>query len=175
MNDNLFNINFKRLANWWLFTFWRTKSVLNLMSVLIFYIEELYIEFGRERKDNIRKMKYNYQKFSLQSILNYNHDRAGNRIKIIKAVQHDGVYVYTEGETNNLSVNDPKKKWLFGDERPLYLRTEAELYSEYDFIVEIPVNASDPDTPLMNIDQLKADIDFYKLPSKRYQIQTKAY
>lgn len=175
MNDNLFNINFKRLASWWLFTFWRTGSVLNLMSVLIFYIEELYIEFGRERKDNIRKMKYNYQKFSLQSILNYNHDRAGNRIKIIKAVLYDGVYVYTEGETNNLSTTDPKRKWLFGDERPLYLRTESELHSDYDFIVQIPVDANNPNVSLINIDQLKADIDFYKLPSKRYQIQPKAY
>ncbi|MDN4015158.1 hypothetical protein QX233_22170, partial [Chryseobacterium gambrini] len=57
-----------------------------------------------------------------------------------------------------------KTRWLYGDENPLYLRTEAELYSEYDFIVRIP------GTPI-NMHQLRAEIDFYKLISKRYSIE----
>ncbi|AZA84792.1 hypothetical protein C1637_18595 [Chryseobacterium lactis] len=182
MNDKLFTINFKRLASWWLFTFWRTKSVLNLVSVLIFCIEDLYKSVMEERKGNLEKMNYNYQKFSLEKVLNRKHDRVAKRIKIIKAVQYEGVYIYTEAEDNQGStptpgggIYNPKTKWLYGDTNPLYLRMEAELYSEYDFIVQIPVNSDNPDEPLLNIDQLKADIDFYKLPSKRYQIQTKAY
>nr|WP_315032479.1 hypothetical protein [uncultured Chryseobacterium sp.] len=182
MNDKLFTINFKRLASWWLFTFWRTKSVLNLVSVLIFCIEDLYKSVMEARKTNLEKMNYNYQKFSLEKILNYKHDRAAKRIKIIKAVLYEGVYIYTEAEDSQGNTPNPgggqynpKTKWLYGDSHPLYLRTEAELYSEYDFVVQIPVKKEDPDTPLLNIDQLMADIEFYKLPSKRYQIQTEKY
>ncbi|MFC3158989.1 hypothetical protein SAMN05443633_107147 [Chryseobacterium arachidis] len=181
MDDKLFSIDFKKLANWWLFTFWRTRSVMNLISVLIFCIEDLYKSFMEERKVNLLKMNYNYQKFSLEKILNYKYDRVEKRIKIIKAVLYDGVYLYTEAEndpsnpTNSGGQYTPKIRWLFGDENPLYLRTEAELFSEYDFIVQIPVDANNPNNSLINIDQLKADIDFYKLPSKRYQIQTKEY
>ncbi len=136
-----------------------------------------------ERKFNLLKMNYNYQKFSLEKILNYKYDRVDKRIKIIKAVLYDGVYLYTEAEIDPVggSTNPsggqytPKTKWLFGDGNPLYLMTEAELFSEYDFIVQIPVGANNPNNSLINIDQLKVDIDFYKLPSKRYQIQTKEY
>lgn len=160
MDDKLFNINFKRLAQWWLFTFWRTKSVLNLIWVLIFEIETLYIEFLKARKQNLIRMDFNYQKFSLQKLLNNKFDPLGRRIRIVKSVLYEGTFLYTEAEDDQYYS---KTKWVNGDERPLYLRTESELYSEYDFTVEIPDTA-------INQDQLKAEIDFYKLPSKRYII-----
>ncbi|MEI7488109.1 MAG: hypothetical protein WCJ72_12005, partial [Chryseobacterium sp.] len=67
---------------------------------------------------------------------------------------------YTEAEDD---LQNSKTKWLYDDSDPIYLRTEAELYSEYDFIVEIP-NTS------INTLQLNAEIDFYILQSKQYQI-----
>ncbi|BFO64132.1 hypothetical protein KCF3NO3_01150 [Chryseobacterium sp. KCF3-3] len=120
----------------------------------------MYIEFLRKRKQNLIKMNYNYQKYSVQKRLNDAFDPIERRIKIVKAVQYEGVYLYTEAE------DDPqhsKTKWLYDDSNPIYLRTEAELYSEYDFIVEIPNTG-------INQIQLKAEIDFYILQSKQYQI-----
>lgn len=158
--DHLFNINFKQLTFWWLPTFRRKNRLLNYIWCLIFPLEAMYIEFLRKRKQNLIKMNYNYQKYSVQKRLNDAFDPIERRIKIVKAVQYEGVYLYTEAE------DDPqhsKTKWLYDDSNPIYLRTEAELYSEYDFIVEIPNTG-------INQIQLKAEIDFYILQSKQYQI-----
>jgi hypothetical protein len=158
--DQLFNINFKQLALWWVPTFRRKPITLNYVWCLLFPLEAMYIEFLRIRKQNLIKMDYGYQKFSLQKRLNDAFDKVERRIKIVKAVQYEGVYLYTEAEDD---LQNSKTRWLYDDMSPIYLRTESELYSEYDFIVEIP---NTPINPL----QLKAEIDFYILPSKQYQI-----
>lgn len=130
---------------------------------------DLYQKFLQNREQNMIKLKFNYQVCSLEYRLNDAFDPLFRRIRIGKAVIYKGVYIYTEAEmdpTNpdyfSESLNN-KMKWLKGDERPLYLRSESELYSVYDFIVEIP------DTGINQI-QLRAEIDFYILQSKQYQI-----
>lgn len=138
--------------------------------MLIFPLELMYIEMMKARKRNLIKMNTNYQKFSLQKRLNDAFDPTARRIKIVKAVQYEGVYLYTEAEIDPTSPghfsdsNSNKMKWLKGDEKPIYLRTDAELYSEFDFIVKIP------DTGI-NLIQMRAEIDFYVLQSKNYDIQ----
>ena len=161
MKDELFNINYKRLIFWWLPTFRRKQITLNFLWCLVFPLDVLHIEFLKRRKQNLIKMNFNYQKFSMERRLNDAFDPISRRIEIISAVQYEGVYLYTEAE------DDPffsKTRWLYGNEDPIYLRTDAELGSEYDFIVRIP-NTS------INMYQLRAEIDFYKLISKRYQIE----
>lgn len=161
MLDQLFNINFKRLAVWWLPTSRRGYIIINLCYVLILNLEILYIEVLKRRKQNLIKMNHNYQKFSVQKRLNDAFDPIDRRIEIVKAVIYEGVYLYTEAEDD---IYHTKTKWLHDDSNPIYLRTEAELYSEFDFIVKIP------DTNI-NQYQLRAEIDFYILPSKQYKIE----
>jgi hypothetical protein len=158
--DKLFNINFKQLALWWIPTFRRKLITLNYLWCLLFPLEAMYIEFLRKRKQNLIKMNYNYQKYSVQKRLNDAFDPVERRIKIVKAVQYEGVYLYTEAEDD---AQHSKTQWLYDDSKPIYLRTESELYSEFDFIVEIPNTG-------INQIQLKAEIDFYILQSKQYQI-----
>ncbi|KFF13123.1 hypothetical protein IW15_10195 [Chryseobacterium soli] len=158
--DQLFKINFKQLALWWIPTFRRKPITLNYLWCLLFPLESMYIEFLRKRKQNLIKMNFNYQKYSVQRRLNDLFDPIERRIKIVKAVQYEGVYLYTEAEDD---VQHSKMQWLYDSGNPIYIRTEAELYSEYDFIVEIPNTAINPL-------QLKAEIDFYILQSKQYQI-----
>lgn len=160
MNDNLFNINFKRLALWWLPSFLRGKVLTHFVYLLLFNLETMYIDVLKSRKQNLIKLNHNYQKFSVQKRLNDEFDPIERRIEIVKAVIYEGVYLYTEAEDD---AYHSKTKWVHDDSEPIYLRTEAELYSEFDFIVKIP------DT---NINQyrLTAEIDFYILPSKQYKI-----
>ncbi|WP_155845004.1 hypothetical protein [Chryseobacterium daeguense] len=114
-------------------------------------------------------MNHNYQKFSIQKRLNDAFDSQLRRIEIVKGVQYEGVYLYTKGEIDPNSPNyysdspNNKMKWLKTD-KPLYLRTKSELYSEFDFIVRIP------DTNINQI-RLRAEIDFYVLQSKNYNIE----
>ncbi|GAA5096962.1 hypothetical protein GCM10023210_31400 [Chryseobacterium ginsengisoli] len=170
MKDELFDISFRKLAVWYLPTFLRTRIMKAFIIMLIYPMELLYIEFMKVRKRNLIKMNHNYQKFSMEKRLNDAFDTVSRRIKIVKAVQYEGVFIYTEGEIDPSSpgyfsgnINN-KMKWVNGDDKPIYLRMESELTSEFDFIVEIPNT---------NIDQaqLRAEINFYVLQSKNYDIK----
>lgn len=169
MKDKLFGINFKMLAVLWLPTFLRENILLNFCYVLINPLEKMYLELLKARKQNLIRVNYNYQKFSIQKRLNNAFDPVGKRIEIVKAVQYEGIFTYTKSEIDPNNPNyfsgdlNNKIKWVNGHDKAIYLRSKAELYSEYDFIVLIP------DTNI-NLLQLKAEIDYYILPSKNYQI-----
>lgn len=159
--EKIFNINFKKLAVEWLPTFLRTSFWIAFVLVLIIPVEKLYSEFLKARKQNLIRLKTTCQKFSMQKRLNDFFDPAERRIRIEKAVLFDFTYLYTEAEDD---IWHTKTKWLFGDENPIYLYTEAELYSEFDFIVKIPNSG-------INILQLRAEIEYYMLQSKNYKIE----
>lgn len=170
MNDTIFNIDFKKLVILWLPTFLRTPFLVAFAVVLITPLISLYIMFLNTRKQNLVRMGITCQKFSMQKRLNDAFDQVERRIRIVKGVLYDGIYLYTEAEINPNSPDyfsdniNNKMKWLKGDEKPIYLRTEAELYSEYDFIVEIPNTG-------INENQLRAEIEYYMLQSKNYKIE----
>lgn len=161
MNDKVYNIDFKKLAILWLPTFFRTLEIIVYSIVLITPLMSLYIIFLRTRKENLIRMQITCQKFSMQKRLNDLFDNKERRIRIVKAVQYEGLYLYTEAEDDAFKS---KTKWLFGDENPIYLRTESELYSEFDFIVRIPGTG-------INELQLRAEIEYYMLQSKNYTIE----
>jgi len=161
MNDNLFNINFRLLSIWYLPTFLRAAVLKTFVWILIYPLETLYIQILKNRKQNLIKMNHNYQKFSLQKRLNDAFDPVERRIIIIKAVIYESVYLYTEAEDDQFHS---KTKWLHGDQQPIYLYTDAELYSEFDFIVKIPNSG-------INEMQLRAEIEYYMLQSKNYKIE----
>ncbi|MEZ7528539.1 hypothetical protein, partial [Cloacibacterium normanense] len=122
-------------------------------------IEKMYIDFIKLRKRNIDKLTHNYQICSIRKRLNDVFDKTERRIKIYSSKTFSGLYLYTEAEDD---VIHSKTKYL-NESEPIYLRTESELYQEFDFVVEIPNTG-------INEIELKAEIDFLKLESKRYQI-----
>lgn len=158
--DRAFNINFKKLAIEWLPTFLRKPILIAFVLVLIVPLEALYLEFLRARKQNLIRMNTTPQKFSMQKRLNDFFDPLERRIEIVKAVLFDGTYLYTEAEDDQWRT---KTQWLYIDSLPIYLYTEAELYSEFDFIVRIPNTG-------INELQLRAEIEYYMLQSKNYRI-----
>lgn len=169
MKDKLFGINFKILAVLWIPTFLRENFILNLCYTLINPLEKMYLEVMKARKQNLIRLNYNYQKFSVQKRLNNAFDPVEKRIEIVKAVQYEGVFTYTKSEIDTTNPNhfsgdlNNKMKWVNGHDKAIYLRSKAELYSDYDFMVLIP-NTN------INLLQLRAEIDYYILPSKSYQI-----
>lgn len=161
MDDKIFDINFRKLAIEWLETDLRNSFWIAFVIVMVTPIEFIYNEFLKSRKQNLIRMRTTCQKFSIQKRLNDLFDPLERRIDIVKAVLFDGTYLYTEAEDDQWHT---KTKWLFDDSNPIYLYTEAELYSDFDFIVKIPnIN--------INQIQLKAEIEYYMLQSKQYKIQ----
>lgn len=159
--DKIFNINFKKLAIEWLPTFLRKPFLSAFILVLILPLEALYNGFLKARKQNLIRMNITCQKFSMQKRLNDYFDPLERRIEIVKAVLFDGTYLYTEAEDDQWRT---KTQWLYVDSLPIYLYTESELYSEFDFIVKIPNTG-------INILQLRAEIEYYMLQSKNYKIE----
>ena len=157
-NEKCFELDFKKLILMYLPTFRRKYITFNFLYVLISPIEKMYIDFLKVRKTNIDKLTHNYQICSIRKRLNDVFDRAERRIKIYGSETYAGLYLYTENEDDAIRS---KTKFL-----PLYLRTESEFYQEFDFIVEIPNTG-------INEIELKAEIDFLKIESKRYQIVIK--
>lgn len=161
MKDEVFNINFRKLAIEWLPTFLRSQFLIAFVLVIVAPLESIYNEFLKARKQNLIRMRTTCQKFSMQKRLNDLFDPIERRIEIVKAVLFDGTYLYTEAEDDQWHT---KTKWLYDDSNPIYLYTESELYSDYDFIVKIPNTA-------INMTQLRAEIQYYMLQSKMYKIE----
>ncbi|KMQ70249.1 hypothetical protein ACM44_13430 [Chryseobacterium koreense CCUG 49689] len=165
----IFDLNLKKYALLATPPFLRGTIFMSFINSFIDPLDVLYITFLKNRKQNLIKMNHNFQKFSMQKRLNDVFDQIERRIKIVNAVQYEGVFIYTEAETDPTKPGyystdlSNKMKWLFGNEKPIYLRNESELSSDYDFIVEIPDAG-------INQMQMKAEIDFYVLPSKSYLI-----
>lgn len=158
--DRIFNINFKKLAIEWMPTFLRNPFWIAFVLVLIVPLESLYNEFLRVRKQNLIRINITCQKFSMQKRLNDLFDPLERRIEIVKAVLFEGTYLYTEAEDDQWRT---KTQWLYIDSLPIYLYTEAELNSEFDFIVKVPAG--------LNELQLRAEIEYYMLQSKNYKIE----
>ena len=113
-------------------------------------------DFNFNRNQNLYNLAHNGQVCYLRKALNDRFDIAQRRIKIIDGNKYKREYIYTDGE---------QKPRFLGT---MYLRDDAD-YSDtgVDFIVLIPAGLN------YNDYEMRALIDFYKLASKRYKIQTK--
>ena len=161
-NEKCFELDFKKLILMYLPTFRRKYITFNFLYMLISPIEKMYIDFLKVRKANLDKLTHTYQICSIRKRLNDVFDRTERRIKIYSSQTYAGLYLYTEAEDD---VIHSKTKYL-SENKPIYLRTESELYQEFDFIVEIPNTG-------INEIELRAEIDFLKLESKIYEIVIK--
>ena len=157
-NEKCFELDFKKLILMYLPTFRRKYITFNFLYVLISPIEKMYIYFLKVRKANIDKLTHNYQICSIRKRLNDVFDKSERRIKIYSSQAYAGLYLYTENEDDAIRS---KTNFL-----PIFLRTESEIYVEFDFVVEIPNTG-------INEIELRAELDFLKLESKRYEIVIK--
>ena len=156
--EKCFELDFKKLILMYLPTFRRKYITFNFLYVLISPIEKMYIDFLKVRKRNIDSLTHNYQICFIRKLLNDVFDRTERRIKIYSSQAYAGLYLYTENEDDAIRS---KTNFL-----PIFLRTESEIYVEFDFVVEIPNTG-------INEIELRAELDFLKLESKRYEIVIK--
>lgn len=112
-------------------------------------------DFNFNRNQNLYNLAHNGQVCHLRKALNDRFDISARRIKITDGNRYKRQYIYTQGER--------KPKYL----GVMYLRQNTD-YADtgVDFIVEVPKGLK------YNDYEMKALIDFYKLASKRYKIET---
>lgn len=150
-----YNLDIKKLAVLHLPTFLRTPEMVAWVQCISAPLVNVHDDFVGNRNANIYNLAYNGQVCKLRAALNDISDRNQRRIYIDDGDKHQRAYIYTVGEK--------KPKYL----GTIYLYNDAD-YDDtgVDFTVWIPTDLS------REIYKMEALINFYKLASKRYKINT---
>lgn len=150
-----YNIDIKKLAVLHLPTFLRSAEMIAWMQCLSAPLVDLHDDFKANRNANIYNLAHNGQVCKLRAALNDRFDISQRRIYIDDGNLYQRTYIYTDGEK--------KPKYL----GTMYLYDDAE-YDDtgVDFTVWVPADLH------YNSYEMTALINFYKLASKRYKINT---
>ncbi len=138
----------------------RKPSFSGLAQIVLKPLNSLYYKWCNWRLDNIYKLEHTGQICSLRGSLNDKFDPVQRRIYIGDGQIFDTTYIFTEAEEQDV--------WLDTELEPetIWLRTEGETADTgLDFIVYVS-----QDIYNMQLDSLKAHIDYYKAGGKRYNI-----
>lgn len=159
--DKIFKIDFKKLAQWLLPFKLRKKAVLAFLYAMFAPLETLYKLFTRNRDNNLYRLLITPQICYLEKFLNDRYDFAARRIYIGEGIYNSVVYFYM--------LLEDKKVWMCTrlEGNPLFLYMLGETTStDTDFIVHLP------DGLVYDENQMRGEIDSYKLAGKKYQIAT---
>ena len=150
-----FNLDIPKLTSLLTPTFLRREKLSAWLRALHYPLIKVADDFNVNRNANLYNLAHNGQVCYLRAALNDKFDISLRRIKIAEGNRYKREYIYTDGEK--------KPKYL----GVMYLRDDAD-YSDtgVDFIVLVPAGLQYNDYEMRYI------IDFYKLASKRYKIET---
>jgi len=154
MNKKIFDIDYNKLVILLLPTFLRRPLTITWLQALVLPIKQMYSVFTNNRANNMHKLVHNGQVCYLRKALNDAFDPGLRRIYIGDGNKYKRWYIYTNVEQ--------KPEYL----GKLYLHQVGD-YADtgLDFTVIVPTEFD-----LKNY-QMRGLIDFYKLASKRYDIQ----
>lgn len=152
-----YKIDFKKLTILLLPTFLRKKLLTGYVHALVTPISMLYQQWYMKREDNLYRLAHNGQVCYLRKALNDLFDVQQRRIYIDDGNRFKRIYIYTRAES--------KTRYL----GKLFLQPSSSFADTgSDFKVMIPAELNTQ----ANYYQLTALVDFYKLASKRYSIET---
>jgi hypothetical protein len=160
--SNIYNINFRKLANLLTPPFLRKQKSIDFLEVLLTPLSIVNRSLRKFRAQAIYKVKHNGQVVYLQAVLNDFYDNYERRIYIDDFPVIESLYIYTA----------PENKTVFLGEMSIYSDAEVTLTVEYDFIVYVPIEYKPNTEQSLNafLVQMRSLINYYKLASKRYNI-----
>ena len=141
-----FNLDIPKLTSLLTPTFLRREKLSAWLRALHYPLIKVADDFNVNRNANLYNLAHNGQVCYLRAALNDKFDISLRRIKIAEGNRYKREYIYTDGE-----------------KKPKYL---GVMYTGVDFIVLVPAELQYNDYEMRYI------IDFYKLASKRYKIET---
>lgn len=151
------NVDWSRLVIMNIPPFLRKIKLVAFVQVLILPIAQVYNDWNSKRKnEDWYKLEHTGQVCKLRKVLNDKLDISQRRIYISDGNSFPRKYIYTRAENRPVFIG---KIFIYQNDE--YSNTGA------DFIVYVP-------SEIINtkIHELKALIEFYKLASKRYKIQS---
>ena len=157
-----YEVNIKRFALLLLPTFWRRPILATLVYAAVSPLGYLHTRFVLFRRDTVYRLTHNGQVCYLRALLNDKFDPIDRRITITETVENVG-FITLHKREEDAEVLVPRR----GSGRILILnRRGYGGVSGYDFWVNIPLALYDK----LDITQVRAVVDAYKLASKRFSI-----
>jgi hypothetical protein len=158
--DKIFQIDFKKLAEILLPYRLRKQAVLAFLYAMVLPVKTLHMLFSGNRSNNLYRLLITPQVCYLEKFLNDRYDYALRRIRVRDAQYAGLLYMYMEAEGN------PVFMFTEAEGKPVYLFTEAETLAQEDnFEVVLPAGMD------YGENQMRGEIDSYKLAGMKYQIK----
>ena len=156
----IFNVDWKRLIVLNLLISLRLPLVFSFIYAAIRPIAQIHDRFLSNRIGNIDRVNITSQVCYLRGLMNDIFDADERRIRIEDATSNDWTFVWKEESFNTVQNGQPI--WL---DTVLISKQDAIGSLGFDFSIVIPME-------LRGIDEarLKANVNYYKLASKRFQI-----
>ena len=161
--DKIFEVDFKKLAQWMLPFKLRKEVVLAFLYAILLPVISVYDMFTRSRNQHLYRLKITGQVCFLEKYLNDRYDIALRRIRIVDGAYSEAVYLFLRAE------NRPLYLFTRAENKPVYLFTRGETNSvSTDFLVVVPEDVK------FNENQLRGEIDSYKLAGMKYELRVKS-
>lgn len=169
----VFDIDFDVLVRQLLPVRLRKERMIAWMKCLTEPVKWLYNLFSNNRNSNLYVLSHDGQVAYLEAVLNDTFDMLNRRIFISDPAFIDPDYIYLETELKPVYIDLVSEIGIgiIPAPDPLPLYKEAELYSGggISFIVNVPLSLGLTTTPGPE-KRLRALVDMYKLPGRRYEI-----
>lgn len=165
MNSNAtYNIDIKKLVLQLLPQIYRQPKHVAWLQALVQPLITLYALFNAFRNSTLYQLSITPQVCYLEKMLNDKYDVALRRIYIDEPPEIEGVPLYQEVEVKPQVLFTEAE--VVDDEFVLYQESESEIFS-VDFIVVVPLALE----PTIDLNELTAILDAYKLTTKTYKVQ----
>lgn len=164
---NVYNINWNRLAVEMLPIALRKPALLAIVTSMLRPLELLHLDFLNFRAASLYRVRHNSQIVYMESMLNDIFDPWQKRIRIVNTVFKTAINFYEPEENKEVFFFEPT------DNKPVIFREQNELSGDgFDFMVFVPpaLRPSIPSKETAMITRMRAEIDYYKLYSKNYNI-----
>lgn len=167
INGNIYIVSYQEFKEQLLPLLLRRPKWLALLQALISPLVSLYDEFFLFKTDAIYKTEHNAAITLLQKVLNDAYDDVERRIFINNAEITNTQHYYDDGSGDPLDFYDEGS----GDPQWFFNMETFNVYSS-DFTVFIPIalKPADPDDEVRYLDNVRADLDYYKIYGTKYTI-----
>lgn len=156
--NSIYNVNWYRLVNMLVLPAVKKPMVLAFINSGIAPIRTNYDTFLTFKKDAEYRINHNGQVCFLQKLLNDKFDNSLRRIKVQNVPPKQRLWFY--------NTEDSKPIFFYNqsDNHPVFIYNSNDYYNQFDFEVLIPESLNG------YRNQMLAQINYYKLESKNYQI-----
>jgi hypothetical protein len=176
-------IDYKRLVVQLLPTFMRFPALYALLYAMVYPVSTLRDRFLKNRADNLYKINQTGQVCYLRGMLNDNFDPTQRRILLIDGVNSDWQFTYKEQTFNTTDKGEPlyvaaansitsdslgNSTLVFSGNTIVNIPKRGSIGAlGFDFSIKLPMELRG----VADENHLKALVNYYKLASKRYDIQ----